>query len=131
MSEENVEIIRRIHEGWPANLDSWVAELDPHAVLVVRRPFPAFGVAVGPDEISKYMSGFLEQWERASLEAIDLRAVGDTVVSHVALHSTGRASGIEGDIRFFILFTFRGGRIVRIECVMDEADALEAAGLRE
>ena len=81
--------------------------------------------------ISKYMSGFLEQWERARLEAIDLRPAGDTVVSHVALHSTGRTSGIEGDIRFFILFTFRGGRIVRIECVMDEADALEAAGLRE
>jgi hypothetical protein len=49
----------------------------------------------------------------------------------VALQSTGRTSGIDGDIRFFILFTFRGGRIVRIECVMDEADALEAAGLRE
>ena len=43
----------------------------------------------------------------------------------------GRASGIEGDISYFMLFTFRGGKIVRMESIMGEAEALEAVGLSE
>jgi hypothetical protein len=40
-------------------------------------------------------------------------------------------SGIEGDDHYFMLFTFRGAIIVRIDSVRDEREALEAAGLRE
>jgi ketosteroid isomerase-like protein len=43
----------------------------------------------------------------------------------------GRASGIEGDDRYYQLFTFRGGKIVRMEVIRDEAEALEAVGLSE
>jgi ketosteroid isomerase-like protein len=32
---------------------------------------------------------------------------------------------------FFMLFTFRGGKIVRIESILERDDALEAAGLSE
>jgi hypothetical protein len=39
-------------------------------------------------------------------------------------------SGIEGDDHYFMLFTFRGAIIVRIDSVRDEREALEAAGLR-
>jgi ketosteroid isomerase-like protein len=33
--------------------------------------------------------------------------------------------------RFFMLFTFRGGKIVRIESILERDEAIEAAGLRE
>ncbi len=55
----------------------------------------------------------------------------DTVLARVVQHSKGRASGIEGDISYFVLFTFRGGKIVRMESVMGEDEALEAVGLSE
>ena len=77
------------------------------------------------------MRRFLDQWEEVTIEAKRLRAVGDTVLATVVQHGKGRASGIEGDTHYFQLFTFRGGKIVRMESVMGQAEALEAAGLSE
>jgi ketosteroid isomerase-like protein len=57
--------------------------------------------------------------------------VGDTVLAETVQHAKGRVSGIEGEISYFILFTFRGGKIVRMESVMHRAEALEALGLSE
>lgn len=132
MSQENVEVVRRIYEGWAAgDLSSGADDLDPHVMFVVRPDFPEFGVFVGPAGVSEFMRRFLEQWQRFTVEAKDLRIVGDTIVAHVVQHGKGRLSGIEGDDSYFMLFTFRGSRILRIEILRDEADALEAVGLRE
>ena len=46
----------------------------------------------------------------------------------MGVHAKGKASGIEGDISYFTLLTFRGNRIVRMENVMHESDALVALG---
>ncbi len=132
MSQENVEIVRRIYDGWATgDLSAGVDDFDRHVVYVVSPNFPAFGVFVGLDGMRDFMRDFLEQWEQARFEAKRLQAVGDTVLAHVVQHSKGKASGIEGDLRYFMLFTFRGKKIVRIETVMDEREALEAVGLSE
>src|SRR4051812_25265955 len=132
MSQENVEGVRRIFKRWATGNFHWqVADVDPHVMLVVRPPLPAFGVFVGLGEIRDYWRTFLEQWEHTTLEATGLRAVGDTVLVEVIQQATGKKSGLKGDLRFFMLFTLRGGKIVRMDAVMDEADAHEAAGLSE
>lgn len=100
-------------------------------MLAVPPDFPEFGVFVGPEGIRELMMRFLDQWERLTLEATNLRAAGDTVIARVLQHAKGRSSGIEGDLEYFMLFTFRGSKIVRIETVMEEADALEAVGLKD
>jgi ketosteroid isomerase-like protein len=132
MSQENVEVVRRIYEGWgTGDLSVGVDDLDRHVVFIVSPDFPAFGVFVGLDGTRDFMRDFLEQWEHAAFEAKRLQAVGDTVLAHVVQHSKGKASGIEGDLKYFMLFTFRGKKIVRIESVMEEREALEAVGLLE
>jgi ketosteroid isomerase-like protein len=75
------------------------------------------------------MRRFLEQWERLTIEATHLESVGDTVFAHVVQHGKGRASGIGGDTTYFMLFTFRAGKNIRIDAIVDEAEAREAAGL--
>ena len=132
MSQENVEVVRRIYEaGAAGDFRARVDDLDRHVVLVIGPDFPEFGVFVGPEGIRDYMHRFLDQWERLTIEAKELRAVGDTVLAQVVQHGRGRTSGIEGDNSYFQLFTFRGGKIVRMESIMDEGAALEAAGLSE
>ena len=132
MSQENVETIRRIYEAWAVgDFGAGIGFLDQHVVLVIGQDFPEFGVFVGIEGVADYMRSFLDPWERLTIQALDIRAVGDTVLASVAQHGKGRASGIEGDNRYFQLFTFRGAKIVRMESVMNEAEALEAAGLRE
>jgi hypothetical protein len=98
---------------------------------VVSPDFPAFGAYYGFDGIRTYWRDFLAQWERLTFEATGLQAVGDTVVAEATQHSKGRASGVEGSIHYFILFTFRGKKVMRMESVMTRAEALEAVGLSE
>jgi ketosteroid isomerase-like protein len=132
MSQENVETVRQIYEAWAAgDFRAGADNLDHDVVFLVRPDFPEFGVFHGPDAIGAYMRRLLEQWERLTLEAEHLRSAGDIVLARVVQHGKGRVSGIEGDNRYFMLFTFDGRKIVRIEIVMDEAEALRGAGLSE
>ena len=132
MSQENVEIVRRIFEAWATgDFRAGIDDLDRHVMFVTGPDFPEFGVFVGPDGVRDFMQRFLEQWEQLTIEAKYLQAAGDTVLAHVVQHGKGKASGIQGDIWYFMLFTFRGKKIVRLENVMDEGEAREAAGLRE
>ena len=43
----------------------------------------------------------------------------------------GRGSGIEVETDTAVVFTVREGRVILIQPYMDQAEALEAAGLRE
>jgi ketosteroid isomerase-like protein len=132
MSQENVETVRRIFDAWATgDFRAGFEEVDQHVVFVVSTDFPTFGVFLGRDGVRDYMRDFLEQWERMAIEAKRIEAVGDTVLASVVQHGKGRASGVVVDLPHFMLFTFRGRKIVRIESVMGESEALEAVGLSE
>jgi ketosteroid isomerase-like protein len=77
------------------------------------------------------MRDFLAQWDQVTFTLSRVRAVGDTVLADAVQHGRGRASGVTGDLHYFMLFTFRGGKIVRYDTVMHEREALEALGLSE
>ena len=78
MSEENVEIVRRIFRRLGhRRLGAGLTDLDPGVVFVVRRPFPEPVETVGPNGIREYMRGFLDNWETYAVEARGLQAVGD------------------------------------------------------
>jgi ketosteroid isomerase-like protein len=53
------------------------------------------------------------------------------VVLRARSHITGERSGLEGDMQFSEVLTFRTGKVVLIEFFWDHQEALEAAGLRE
>jgi uncharacterized protein len=132
MSEENVDIVQRIFDGWATGeFRTGLTDLAPDVVFVVRHPFPEAVETAGPDGIQEYMRRFLDNWKSYAIDATDLRAVGDIVVADAVQHGEGKASGIEMEQQFFMLFTFRGGKIVRIESILERGQALEAAGLQE
>ena len=132
MSEENVETVRQVFNSWArGEFRPGALPLDEHVLYVVSTDFPEFGVFVGRDGFEKYTRRFFAQWERLTIEAERVEAVGETVLVHCLQHGKGRASGIEGDLRYFMLFTFRGDRIVRMDAVMHKRQALEAAGRSE
>jgi ketosteroid isomerase-like protein len=132
MSEENVEAVRSIFAAWGrGELNVGADRLDEHVVFVVRPEFPAFGACLGPQAIEAFMRDFVAQWEWTTFEAERIRPVGDTIIVDVVQRGKGRASGVEAELRFFMLFTFRGRKVVRYETVMHEHEALEAVGLSE
>jgi ketosteroid isomerase-like protein len=132
MSQDHLEIVRRMFDSWTkGDFRAGGNDLDPHVTFVVRPPFPESGVVHSPEGVRRYMDGFLEQFDQLTIEAEKIRAAGDTVVVQARQHGTGRSSGAPADLRYFQLFTFRAGKIVRIESILDEDEALEAAGLPE
>jgi ketosteroid isomerase-like protein len=131
MSQEHVEVVRRILDAWAdGDFGGGVEGLDQHVLFAVSNDFPEAGVLVGPAAIGKYMRTFLENWEHYTIEATRIDSVGDTVLAHVLQHGHGR-DGLAVEVPSFVLFTFRGGRIVRLEWLRHESEALEAVGLLE
>ncbi len=132
MSEEHLEAIRRIYSEWGRGNFREGAELfDPQTVLVLRPPLPEAGTYQGPEEIRLYMQGFLETWDEAIIEGESFVAVGENVVVGVRQQATGTESGIPVEMRYFQVWSFRGGTVRRIESIPERTEALEAAGLSE
>jgi ketosteroid isomerase-like protein len=52
------------------------------------------------------------------------------VLAHVRVSGTGR-EGIKAELKFGQVWTFQGGRAVRVDNYTDWDDARRAAGLRE
>ena len=130
MARPNIETVERIFDGWATgDFNVEVEAFDPHLVTVVGDDFPEFGVAHGLDGLQDYMRGFLAHFEHLTMEAENLQAAGDTVLVHVLQRGAGARSGIDGELRYFMLFTFRGGKIIRMDSVRHEHQALEAVGL--
>jgi uncharacterized protein (TIGR02246 family) len=130
MAPDHVDTVRRLYESWATgDLSAYPELFDEHVVFVVSSDFPAWGAHHGRDGVRRFMRDFLAQFEQTTFEAKSLRAAGDTVVVCVLQRARGKTSGAEGEVSFFMLFTFRGDRIVRFDAIMDEGDAREAAGI--
>jgi uncharacterized protein len=127
----HVETMRRIYERWGRGDFRAGTELyDPEILLVLRLGFPEAGTYRGPDEISKYMKeDFLTDFENPVISGEEFLDAGDTVVVRVSQRATGPESGAPVAMSYYQLWSFRGGSVIRIESIMERADALRAAGL--
>ena len=130
MSEENLEAVRRVYERWSeGDFYGSVDGFDPHMLLVMRPEFPDAGTYLGIEDIRDYTRHFLEPWTRITIEAEEITAAGDSVVVAVYQRGVGGGSGIATELRYFHVWTFRGGRAIRLETFRERGEANEAVGL--
>jgi ketosteroid isomerase-like protein len=130
MSEQNVEAIRSVYERWGEGDFRDTELFDPYVVLVLAADFPDPGPYLGREEVTKYMRGFLEPWSRLTIEAEEITAAGDSVVVGVLQRAAGAGSGAPTELRYFQVWSFRGGKVIRLENLRGRSEALEAAGVR-
>jgi ketosteroid isomerase-like protein len=93
-----------------------------------RAPFK--GVYRGHGELEAFWDEFWSTFEDVQLETHDLTEVGAEVVVPNTAHIRGR-EGIEVIARSAFVYTVEDGQITRIRMFQEQAEALEAAGLRE
>jgi ketosteroid isomerase-like protein len=131
MSQENVEIVRRVYDGWSrgdfsvgTNLMAPDFEWHQHAEAV--EPGSHRGAAIG-GAITKIFEVY-EDFRVGPEEYID---AGDRVVVTARVQATGRGSGVELDVRYSFVWTVRGGKLAELAVFLDRSQALEAAALRE
>jgi ketosteroid isomerase-like protein len=130
MSQENVETLRAVYARWAqGEFSAGLPLYGPDVVLVVDSDIPDGDTYLGHDGIRRYMLRFLDPWESLTIAAEWFRDAGDTVLVRVRQDGIGRSSGAPAVQRYFQIWTFRGGRVIRLEVILDEGRALKAVGL--
>ena len=131
MSQENVEIVRRIYdEGLiDQDPDDWLIGLATPDIEYVNPPHAIEpGVRRGPAAVARAMRAFGEVWEGSRHELHELFDCGDIVVAAVSWHTRSRGSASELVQEEAHSWSLRKGRIARFEWGQDVEAALEAGG---
>ena len=131
MSEENVEIVRAVHDGW-ARGDFRVAQELFAPDFSWDQPAEAVesGSRRGP-EVRDALRNLFDVYDDYRVEASEFIDGGDEVVVVARSKGTAKASRMELDQLFAFVWTVQGGRLARLRVFTDREQALEAAGLSE
>ncbi|MDQ3729246.1 MAG: nuclear transport factor 2 family protein [Actinomycetota bacterium] len=136
MSEENVEVVRRVFEA--------AGRRDSAAVLALYdldvewdMARGALGGVVdrdvyhGHEGLRRYFRLRSEAWETITDECEELIDAGEHVISTATVRGRGRASGAEVEENQSGIWTIREGKVVRVVWFPTREAALKAAGLSE
>jgi ketosteroid isomerase-like protein len=134
MSEENVELVRRVFEANARGDAVGVLALyDPAVEWDISRA-PARDVLGEPhvfhghNGLREFFRAWYEAWGHIEPDLEDLIDAGEHVVSVETTRGRGRASGAEVELPHAAIWTVRNGRIIRVVWFGTRAEALEAAG---
>jgi ketosteroid isomerase-like protein len=125
----NADVIRELTRLWNAGDQEGVLQMYAEDAVQQTGPhWPERATYRGHAAIRAAMDEWQTMWETTSLAVESLEEVGpDQVVALGAWHIRGRASGIEGEMPLFILFTVREGKVTRLEWFEDRDSAVAAA----
>ena len=136
MSQENVEVVRRIYDAaarrdaaavfslydpdvdWDGSRSRWAE---------VHSASPQFR---GHAELRRFFREYFAMWETFEDDLQELIDAGDHVISVVTSRGRGRASGVEVEWEGNAgVWTIRNGKVVRVVWFSSREDALESVGL--
>ena len=130
MSEENVEAVRRVYEGVNTRLEVPRELFDPGYEFDNTELWPDVVEVLGFDAAQETMREYWETFEAYRVELEEVIYADDGRVLNM-VRDGGRMSGSDAEVwnRFFHLWTFRDGKVVRLSIHTDRDRALEVAGL--
>jgi ketosteroid isomerase-like protein len=131
MSEENVEVVAEIFDGWSRGDFSVGKDL-----VTADFEWRQHAEAVEPGSrrggtIASALRNIFEVYEDFRVVPDRFVEKGDKVVVIAHNRAIARGSGMKVDQPFAYVWTVRAGKLARVEVFADERNALEAAGLSE
>jgi ketosteroid isomerase-like protein len=133
MLQENVELMRRAAEAFNrGDYGGYTADFAPEFEYLASGVVPgSSGVYRGQDEFRRCTEGFWDGFETTTVEVHKFIEAGDRVVIFLTMRARGKQSEPEPSWSFFQVWTFRDGKVTRVQGFPERKDALEAAGLRD
>src|SRR5918995_5125278 len=137
MSQENVEMVRRVFEEFQAGMERG----DPGALFdsetvaddyewITDAPLDGRSVWRGREGFVEFMRTWTEEFEDWSIQVERWIDVGDDrVVALTHQSATGKGSGVPVELNLGQVHELEDGRIVRVSNYLGYAEALAAAGL--
>jgi ketosteroid isomerase-like protein len=131
MSQENVDLVRQVHEGWARGdfaigADRVTQDFEWHQFPEAVEPGTRRG-----EEVGGALRKIFDVYENVRVEATRFIDAGDKVVVIGRTRATARGSGLQLDNPVALVWTLREGKLARTEFFTDRRDALEAVGLSE
>ena len=140
MSQENVEHARRgymvlgdaLTASDVAPLRRLVEErFDPEVTIKPAGVFPETDDVHGRDGALRFLATQSEAFETVRFEPLEFLDAGDRVVVPVRISGRGRHTGINLEFERVHVWTYRRGKVLRLEIYAGKHEALEAVGLAE
>jgi ketosteroid isomerase-like protein len=133
MSQENLAVVRRFVDAFVRrDRDAFLALLDSEFEGFPPAEWPESGRVRGCEAAWDFGLELEAPWQVGAYEITELIEAGnDRAVMGGTRDVRGKTSGVEVKQEFWGVFTFRAGRIVRIEWFSNRSEVLQAAGLRE
>jgi ketosteroid isomerase-like protein len=129
MSEEHMEAVRRVYEGWARGDFSERDAFDPEVEFEMV-DWPEGSSSRGLDAMGRSWRAALSAWEGFRAEPIEFIDAGeDSVVVRNRIEGRGRGSGAAVRADTATVWTFACGKVIRLALYWDTAKTLEAAGL--
>ncbi len=127
MSGENVEIVRRHIEAYAAgDADTALKFVHPEVEVDGSRVGLDAAISHGHSGLSRSVRTFRIAFIDHRFEIRQLVEADDRVVGLLREAGRGKASGIESERLFALVYVLRAGQIVRITAYPEDAEALEA-----
>jgi ketosteroid isomerase-like protein len=124
-------IARRFVEAYNAgDVNCVLADIDPDVELHEWPDGPDARIYHGPDGVRQALATWSESWDRMHVDITELVEAGDIVVMTIDQRSRGRSSAIEVGLVSGNVYSFRGGKVFKIELFTNPAEAWKAAGLQ-
>lgn len=131
MPEPLVEQFRRAYADFArGDLDAVLELIDPNVELRDRPESPDASIYHGHAGVRESFAKSIEMFE--TLDFIPERFVeqGDYMVVTILMRGRGKGSGVPVEDQIAHMWTVRDGKAVVLQVYSDEADALEAAGVK-
>jgi ketosteroid isomerase-like protein len=131
MSQENVEIVRRMYEARDGgDAEGLLACFHPEVVLDARVRIDS-GIVQGREEAGRIIGEWVGAFDDWREEIHEIRDLGSQVLVVATQRGHAKGSGIEVVSRYALLYKVEGGQITRLAMFDAEAEALAAAASQE
>jgi uncharacterized protein len=128
MSEENVEVVRRMYDARDrGDVAGTLAEFHPEVVVDARARGDT-GIGQGHEELVAIIGEWIGEFDEWHEEVDEIRDLGDQLCVVATQRGRGKGSGVEVEARYALLYEVREGQITRMTLFRGLSEALEAAG---
>ena len=141
MSQENVEIVRRLFDYGPEvqillrqdgdlSTHPWLSLWHPECVLEELAEVPDSAAYHGREGVVRYFERAGEVWDDITYTPAEIVEGSEGVLAATDIWARSKA-GVETQMRVHQVFRLQDGMIVYVRGYTDRAQALEAVGLSE
>lgn len=127
MSQENVDVVRRVYDEWArgdfSGGDAFASEIEFEMV-----DWPGRATSRGLEEMAQAWQASLAAWDDFRAEPTEFMDLGRYVVVKTHVTARGKGSGAAVTADTATVWTFDAGKVVRLALHWNAAEALEAVG---